>query len=208
MIVNIWGRSVEEYALVAEKLSEVKGVDGLEVNISCPNIKEGGLAFGADAKTAGRVIAAVRGVTELPLIPKLPPNVADIRSYARVLQDCGADAVSLINSVPAMVIDVDTLRPVLANVTGGLSGPAVHPIAVKLVWEVAHAVSIPIIGMGGITDARGAMEFILAGASAVAVGTANFTDPRSSLSIIDGMGEYLDKHEFASVREAVGALKV
>lgn len=207
VIVNIWGRTVEEYVEVATRLDDVGGVSGLELNISCPNIKEGGMAFGTDPKAAGRVIAAVRKKTRRPLIPKLSPGAPDIALIARVAEECGADAISLINSFPAMVIDVDKRRPVLANVIGGLSGPAIHPLAVKLVWEAAKAVRIPVIGMGGITDAEGALEFIIAGASAVAIGTANFSDPMTSLRVISGIEEYLIKHRIASVRELVGTLE-
>jgi len=208
VIVNIWGRSVEEYAEVAARFDDVEGVSGLEVNISCPNIKHGGIAFGTDPAEAEKVISAVRGKTKLPLIPKLSPNVADIREIARAVEGAGADAISLINSIPAMVIDVEERRPALANVVGGLSGPAVHPVAVKLVWEVAGAVGVPVIGMGGITSAREALEFIIAGASAVAVGTANFSDPTTPLRVIDGIREYLSKHGFDSVGKLVGTLRV
>lgn len=208
VIVNIWGRTAEEYAEVAAKFDGVEGISGLEVNISCPNIKEGGIAFGTDPEMARNVISLVRDKTKLPLIPKLSPNVPNIGALARIAEECGADAVSLINSLPAMVIDVETRKPVLANVVGGLSGPAVHPVAVKLVWEVAQAVKIPVIGMGGIMSAKEAIEFIIAGATAVAVGTANFTDPMTSLNVIDGIEEYLRKHGILSVRELVGSIEV
>jgi dihydroorotate dehydrogenase (NAD+) catalytic subunit len=207
VIVNIWGRSVDEYAEVAARLSDVEGVSGLELNISCPNIKEGGLAFGVDPAMAARVTAVVRKRTRLPLIPKLSPNVSDIRLFARAAEEAGADAVSLINSLPAMVIDVETRQPVLANRIGGLSGPAVHPVAVKMVWEAANAVSIPVIGMGGITGPNDALEFIIAGATAVAVGTANFTDPLTSLRVIEGIREYLVRHGMAGVDELKGSLR-
>lgn len=207
VIVNIWGRTVEEYAEVAARLDDVDGVAGLELNISCPNIKEGGIAFGTDVKMAGNVISCARKKTKLPLIPKLSPNVPDIAVIARVAEESGADAISLINSLPAMVVDIETRRPVLANVVGGLSGPAVHPVAVKLVWEAAKAVSVPVIGMGGITGAKEALEFIIAGASAVAVGTANFTDPLTSLRVIDGIEAYLREHDIAAVSELVGMLE-
>jgi len=207
VIVNIWGRSVEEYAEVAARLDSVKGISALELNISCPNIKHGGIAFGTDPKMAKRVISAVRKITRLPLIPKLSPNVSNVSMFARIAEDCGADAVSLINSLPAMVINVETRKPVLANVVGGLSGPGIHPVAVKMVWETAKAVKIPVIGMGGITSAREALEFIIAGATAVAVGTANFTDPLTSLQVIDGIEEYLKRHGLNSIDELIGTVQ-
>jgi dihydroorotate dehydrogenase (NAD+) catalytic subunit len=205
VIVNIWGKTVEEYAAVAGAFQGVEGVHGLEVNISCPNVKEGGLAFGTDPRSAAKVISAVRKKTDLPLIPKLSPNVPDISVFARAAQENGADAVSLINSLPAMVIDTETMKPVLANVTGGLTGPAIHTVAVKLVWEAAKAVDIPVIGMGGITNSSEAMEFILAGASAVAVGTANFSDPMTSIKVAEGMAAYIAAKGWSSMSEAVGA---
>ena len=206
VIVNIWGRSLPEYEAIAERLDGVDGISGLELNISCPNIKEGGIAFGTDPDMTKKVITAVRGKTSLPLIPKLSPNVSDIGKFARIAEDCGADALSLINTLPAMVIDVETRRPVLANTVGGLSGPAIHPVAIKLVWETAKAVSVPIIGMGGITSARDALEFMIAGASAVAVGTANFANPSASLEIIDGIEEYLVRHGMTDVKDLIGSL--
>jgi dihydroorotate dehydrogenase (NAD+) catalytic subunit len=208
LIVNVWGRSLAEYCEVVERMSAVRGVHGLELNISCPNIKKGGIAFGRDIRMTRQVLRECRKRTRLPLIPKLSPNVTDIAEFARVAEDCGADAVSLINTLPALVIDIETRRPVLANVTGGLSGPAIHPVAVKLVWDVSRAVTIPIIGMGGITSARDALEFLIAGASAVAVGTANFTDPSTPLSVVDGIRDYLARHHLTRVSEIVGTLEV
>ena len=208
IIVNIWGRTIREYVEVAERFSGVKGVSGLELNISCPNIKEGGMAFGTNPKTAAKVISAVRKQTKLPLIPKLSPNVSNIGQFARIAEESGADAISLINTIPAMVIDVETRRPVLANVVGGLSGPAIHPVAVKLVWEAANAVKIPVIGMGGIVDAEDALEFIIAGASAVAVGTATFMEPATALNVVKGMEKYLRKHGMTGVRDLIGSLKL
>jgi dihydroorotate dehydrogenase (NAD+) catalytic subunit len=207
VLVNIWGRTEQEYVAVAERLDGVPGVSGLELNISCPNIKEGGHAFGTNTETAARLIAAVRKCTRLPLIPKLVPNVPNIAAFARIAEDSGADAISLINSIPAMVIDIETRRPVLANTVGGLSGPAVHPVAVKLVWEAAKAVRIPVIGMGGITSAKEALEFLIAGATAVAVGTANFTDPLTALRVIEGIEAYLERHSLAGVMDLVGSLR-
>jgi len=208
VIVNIWGRTIKEYELVAERFKGVKGVSGLEINISCPNIKKGGLAFGTDPKRMAEVISAVRKKTKLPLIPKLSPSVPDIAVFARVAEDCGADAISLINTLPAMVIDIETRSPVLANVVGGLSGPAIHPVAVKLVWEAAKAVKIPVIGIGGVTDARSAIELMIAGASAVAVGTANFTDPTTPGSVIEGIEQYLKKHGMLNVKELIGSIEI
>jgi len=208
LIVNIWGRTIKEYEDVAERLDDVDGVSGLEINISCPNIKEGGIAFGTDPKMAGKVISAVRKKVKLPLIPKLPPNVPRIAVFAHVAEDSGADAISLINTIPAMVIDIETRRPVLANIVGGLSGPAIHQVAVKLVWEAASAVKIPVIGMGGVTDAETAIELMIAGASAVAVGTANFTDPATTLKVIDGIEKYLMKHGMAGVKELTGSVEI
>ncbi|MCG2679470.1 MAG: dihydroorotate dehydrogenase [Kiritimatiellae bacterium] len=207
VIVNIWGHCLEEYRDVAERFNDVPGIHGLELNISCPNIKEGGLAFGIDPAMAQRVITTVRAKTRLPLIPKLSPNVANIAQFAKIAQDSGADAISLINSIPAMAIDVETRRPVLANVTGGLTGPAIHPVALKQVWEAARAVKIPVIGMGGITSAKEALAFLIAGATAVAVGTANFTEPRTTLAVIDGIGDYLTHHGIGDVRELIGSLQ-
>ena len=208
VIVNIWGRTLDEYAAVAEKLSDIEGISGLEINISCPNIKEGGIAFGTDLRMAAQVVAAVRARTRLPLLTKLAPNVTDIRAFARAVAENGSDAVSLINSYPAMAIDIETRRPLLANVTGGLSGPAIHPIAVKLVYEAAQAVRIPIVAMGGITSAREAIEFIIAGATAVAVGTATFTDPETALKVVDGINDYLARHAVARVTDLVGTVRI
>jgi len=207
VIVNVWGRTAEEYGDVAARLSEVEGVSALELNISCPNIKQGGIAFGTDPEQARKVIRLVRNRTPLPIIPKLSPNVSDIGLFARAAEEEGANAVSLINSIPAMVIDVETRRPVLANEVGGLSGPAVHPVAVKMVRDAARAVRIPVIGMGGISTPEDALEFIIAGASAVAVGTANFTDPLTVLRVIEGIESYLARHGMAGVRELVGTLE-
>lgn len=208
VVVNIWGTTVEEYGEVAARLDGTPGVDAVEINISCPNIKEGGIAFGTDPKAAAAVIGTVRRRTTLPVIPKLSPNVSDIGSFARVAEAEGADAVSLVNTLPAMVIDVETRRPVLSNVVGGLSGPAIHPVAVKLVWEAARAVRIPVVAMGGITCAADALEFIIAGAAAVAVGTANFSDPTTALQVIDGIEAYLVRHGLSDVSRLVGALEM
>lgn len=207
VIVNIWGKTIEEYVAVAERFDEVEGVAGLEVNVSCPNIKEGGHVFGTRLDMCGEVLSAVRDSTKLPLIAKLSPNVPDIAAFARKAEEVGMNALSLINSIPAMAIDIETRRPILGNVTGGLSGPAIHPIAVKLVYEAAKVVSIPVIGMGGIYSAKDAIEFLIAGASAVAVGTANFTDPNTVLQVIEGIERYLSEHDLRAVSDLVGTLR-
>ncbi len=205
VIVNIWGRTATEYCAVAERLEGAEGVRAVELNISCPNLREGGLAFGTQARSVYRLVSRVRRVTRLPLIPKLPPNVPDIGSLARAAEEGGADAVSLINTVPAMVIDVETRRPILGNRVGGLSGPAIHPIAVRLVWEAARAVRIPVIGMGGVREARDAVELLIAGAHAVAVGTALFADPRTPLRVAEGIRDYLIRHALSDVRALIGS---
>ena len=205
VIVNINGRTVEEYAALAARLDGVPGVAGLELNISCPNVKEGGLAFGADPRLAAEVTAAVREATRLPLIVKLTPNVRDIAEIAADVAAAGADAVSLINTLLGMEIDPYARRPVLANITGGLSGPAVRPIALRMVFEVYRAVAIPIVGMGGISSARDALAFIMAGASAVAVGTAGMVDPGVYGKVVEGIRDYLVGEGLASVAELMGA---
>jgi dihydroorotate dehydrogenase (NAD+) catalytic subunit len=207
VIVNIWGKSIDAYVEVAKRFDAVDGIAGLEVNISCPNIKEGGIAFGTDPAMAAKVISATRKATKLPLIPKLSPNVPNIAEFARIAEESGADAISLINSLPAMAIDIETQKPVLANVTGGLSGPAIHPVAVKQVWEAAAAVNIPVIGMGGITSAKEAIEFLLAGATAVAVGTANFSDPGTCAAVISGIETYLADRGLDNVQSIIGAAR-
>lgn len=206
VIVNIWGKTVEEYVDVARRFDEVDGVHALEINVSCPNIKEGSGLFGTDLDMFRRVVDGVRGATGLTLIPKLAPNVAHIKAFAQAAEECGADAVSLINSLPAMAVDVETRRPQLANVTGGLTGPAIHPVAVKLVWEAASAVDIPVIGIGGIACAEDALEFLIVGASAVQVGTASFSNPRAALEVTAGIAAYLDRHHLKSVTELTGTV--
>jgi len=208
LVVNIWGRSVEDYVRVAERLSDEAGIHALEVNISCPNIKEGGISFGTRVDLAAQVVGAVRAATRLPLLVKLSPNVSDIRPFAKAAAEQGADAISLINSFPAMAIDIETRRPVLANVTGGLSGPAIHPIAVKMVYEAAQVVTIPIVAMGGIVSAREAVEFLIAGATAVAVGTATFAEPQTCLRVVEGLEEYLARHRLASVRNLIRTVRL
>ncbi len=205
-IINIWGTSVEEYAEVARRFDAVEGVGALELNVSCPNIKEGGAQFGTDCKLLSQVVAACRRATRLPLITKLSPNVVSIAPYARAAEEAGSDALAVTNSYPAMAIDVETRRPKLANVTGGLTGPCIKPIAIKLVWEAAKAVKIPIIGMGGIQDATDAIEFLMAGASAVAVGTANFYEPQTALQVIAGIRSFMERKGIQDVREIVGSV--
>jgi len=206
-IINIWGTTVEEYAEVARRFDALGGVGALELNVSCPNIKEGGAQFGTDCKLLSQVVAACRKATRLPLITKLSPNVVSIAPYAKAAEEAGSDALAVTNSYPAMAIDIETRRPRLANVTGGLTGPCIKPIAVKLVWEAAKAVKIPIIGMGGIQNAADAIEFMMAGATAVAVGTANFYEPQTALHVIDGIRQFMQRHGIKGVREIVGTVQ-
>ncbi len=208
LVVNIWGTTVEEYGQVAARLSEIERVNALELNISCPNIKEGSAMFGTDPEMIREVVQVVRANTTLPIIPKLAPNIADVAHFARTCEAAGADAISLINSVPAMAIDIETRRPLIANVTGGLTGPAIHPIAVKQVWEAAAAVDIPVIGMGGICTAADALEFMIAGATAVAVGTANFTNPNTAIEVIGGISDYLARHGHQQASAIVGSVQI
>jgi dihydroorotate dehydrogenase (NAD+) catalytic subunit len=207
-IVNICGTTLDEYAEIARVLSDHEGVTAIELNISCPNIKEGGIQFGCSLAGTAEVTGAVRKVTRLPVIPKLTPNVTDVASFARAAEDAGADAVSLVNTFLAMAIDVETRRPKLSNVVGGLSGPAIRPIAVRMVYECRQHVQIPIMGMGGIMSAQDALEFIIAGASAVQIGTANFVDPFVWRKVIDGIRDYLAAHGVARVADLVGTVDV
>ncbi|NLB06524.1 MAG: dihydroorotate dehydrogenase, partial [Desulfobulbaceae bacterium] len=208
IIVNILGDSIEEYAELAGALSAAPGISGLEVNISCPNVKKGGVAFGTVPEMAAAVTRAVRAASSLPLIVKLSPNVTDIVAMARAVADNGADAISLINTLIGMAIDVRTRRPRLANVIGGLSGPAIKPVALRMVWQVASAVRVPVIGIGGIGTAEDAVEFLLAGASAVQVGTANFYNPASSMEILSGLEAWLREQGESSVRAIIGTLRL
>ena len=203
-IANISGFSLEDYVEMARALQRDSGLAALEVNISCPNVKHGGMHFGTDPKSAEEVIAAVKAATNLPIIAKLSPNVTDIVGMAQAVKSGGADAVSLINTLLGMRIDIDQQRPVLANTFGGLSGPAILPVAVRMVWQVSQAIDLPIIGMGGITTWQDAVEFLLAGATAVSVGTGNFVNPQAPLEIIQGIENYCEKKGLASVRELVG----
>jgi len=205
-IVNICGSTLDEYVELARILSDAEGVAALELNISCPNVKEGGITFGCSLTGTFDVVNAVRRVTTLPIIPKLTPNVTDVASFARASQEGGADAVSLVNTFLAMAIDVETRRPALSNIVGGLSGPAIRPIAVRMVYECRRAVSIPIIGMGGIACGRDAIEFLLAGASAVQIGTANFVDPFIWQKVLADIDSYMTRHGVARVADLVGAL--
>jgi dihydroorotate dehydrogenase (NAD+) catalytic subunit len=207
-IINIWGTTVDEYAEVAKRFDALGGVGALELNVSCPNIKEGGAQFGTDVKLLSRVVAACRKATELPLITKMSPNVVSIAPYAKAAEESGSDALAVTNSYPAMAIDIETRKPKLANVTGGLTGPCIKPIAIKLVWEAAKAVKIPIIGMGGIQNAADAIEFMMAGATAVAVGTANFYEPGTTLQVIAGLREFMQKHGIKEMREITGSVQV
>ena len=207
-IINIWGTTVEEYAEVARRFDALGGVGALELNVSCPNIKAGGAQFGTDLKLLGQVVAACRRETKLPLITKMSPNVVSIAPYARAAEEAGSDALSITNSYPAMAIDIETRRPKLANVTGGLTGPCIKPIAIKLVWEAAQAVKIPVIGMGGIQTAADAIEFMMAGATAVAVGTANFYEPQTCLNVIAGIREFMQRHGMEDVRELIKSVRV
>ncbi len=204
VIVNIFGYSVEDYLAVTERLDSVEGISAIEVNISCPNVKAGGMVFGTDVDASYALLSQVRKRTRLPIIAKLSPNVTDITVFARAAVDAGCDGLSLINTLLGMAIDVRSRRPRLANCTGGLSGPAVRPVAVRMVWQAAKAVNIPIIGMGGIVTGEDALEFILAGATAVAVGTANFINPRASIDVLCGMEAILSQTGAGSVRELIG----
>ncbi len=204
LIANIWGGSIEEYAAVAERLGDQ--VDALEMNVSCPNVKAGGHTFGQDPKVLFEVVSAVRKATRLPLLVKLAPNVPSIVPYVKACEDAGADGLSMINTIPAMVIDIERRVPVLANRTGGLSGRGVHPAAVKLVYDAHRATKLPILAMGGVYEAKDAIEFLLAGATAVAVGTATFSDPGVVAAVYDGIVAYCERHGFASVAELTGNL--
>lgn len=207
-IINIWGTTVQEYAEVARRFDALGGVGALELNVSCPNIKKGGAAFGTDVKLLSRVVSACRKATNLTLITKLSPNVVSIAPYAKAAEEAGSDALSIMNSFPAMAIDIESRRPRLGNVTGGLTGPCIKPIAIKLVWEASKTVKIPIIGMGGIQNAADAVEFMIAGATAVAVGTANFYEPQTALQVIDGIRQFMKRHGIRDVRSLTGSLRL
>ncbi|HCC85259.1 MAG TPA: dihydroorotate dehydrogenase [Porphyromonadaceae bacterium] len=208
MIVNVSGSTVEDYVACSEKLVGLEKIPAIELNISCPNVKEGGMAFGTSCSSAAQVTRAVRDVFPGTLIVKLTPNVTDITEIARAVEAEGADSVSLVNTFLGMAIDAESRRPKLSTVTGGLSGPCIKPIALRMVWQVYHAVSIPVIGMGGICNWQDAIEFILAGATALQVGTCNFIDPSASVKIVEGIEEYLLRHQIDSVTELIGALEI
>src|SRR5262249_4435407 len=206
VVVNVCGTTLDEYVEVSRILSDAEGVDAIELNISCPNIKQGGIQFGCSLTGTFDVVSAVRGVTRLPVTPKLTPNVTDVASFAGAAEEGGADAVSLVNTFLAMVIDVETRRPKISNIVGGLSGPAIRPIAVRMVYECRQTVKIPIIGMGGIADARDALEFLIAGATAVQIGTANFIDPFIWGKLLAGIGDYMARHQIARIADLVGSV--
>ena len=208
MIVNVSGSQVEDYIETAEKINALEGISAIELNISCPNVKEGGMAFGVTCAGAASVVRAVRAVYDKTLIVKLSPNVTDITEIARAVEAEGADSISMINTLLGMAIDAEKRRPVLSTITGGLSGPAVKPIALRMVWQTAQAVKVPIIGMGGISSAKDAIEFLLAGASAVEVGTYNFVDPSVTTQIVDGIEEYMRRHGFTDIQDLIGALQI
>ena len=208
VLVNICGSTLDEYVEIARILSDHEGVGAIELNISCPNIKEGGIQFGCSLHGTHDVVNGVRKVTKLPVIPKLTPNVTDVASFARASEDAGADAISLVNTFLAMAIDVETRTPKLSNVMGGLSGPAIRPIAVRMVWECSRAVKLPILGMGGISTIEDALEFFIAGASAVQVGTANFVDPLIWNKLTSGLDAYMTRHGITRVADLVGTLRI
>ena len=208
VLVNIYGKSIEEYAELALRMDGIEGIAGIEVNISCPNIKAGGISFGVDPASAYNVTKAVREVTSKPVMVKLTPNVTDIAEIALSVEDAGADSLSLINTITGMLIDINTRRPKLANITGGLSGPAIKPVALRMVWQVAQKVKIPVVGVGGIITAEDALEFFMAGASAVQIGTANFINPCSTTDIIEGIEAFMMKNRIDKLADIVGTIKV
>ena len=207
VIANIFGESVEEYVKVAEILSQASGVHGLEVNISCPNVKKGGIAFGANPDMAADVTRRVKASTDLPVIVKLTPNVTDIAEIAESVEAAGADAISLINTITGMSVDIERRVPHLRNITGGLSGPAIKPVALRMVWQVVQRVSVPVIGLGGIMTAGDALEFLIVGARAVQVGTAHFIHPHAAVDILEGIEDYLEQHQFDDINQLIGTLK-
>ncbi len=208
VFVNIYGKTVEEYADLASQIDSVADIAGIEVNISCPNVKAGGVAFGVDRRAAADVITRVRRKTTKPIMVKLSPNVTDIVAIAKSVESAGADSISLINTITAMAIDIETRKPVLANITGGLSGPAIKPVALRMVWQVAREVKIPVIGIGGIMNAEDAIAFLIAGASAVQVGTANFINPRATIDILEGIESFMNKNKIDDIAELIGSLKI
>ncbi|MDO9566706.1 MAG: dihydroorotate dehydrogenase [Candidatus Desulfaltia sp.] len=207
VIINIYGKDVREYAELASRINDIEEIAGIEVNISCPNVKAGGVAFGTDPDAAFKVVNAVRNNTGKPLMVKLTPNVTDITLIARSVEDAGADSISLINTITGMAIDIETRRPKLANITGGLSGPAIKPIALRMVWQVVQNVKIPVIGVGGIMTAEDALEFLIAGAAAVQVGTANLINPHATVDIIEGIEAFLIKRNIPRLTDIIGTLQ-
>ncbi|MDY5968793.1 MAG: dihydroorotate dehydrogenase [Bacteroidales bacterium] len=206
IIVNVSGSSIDEYCKVAEMINALDKIPAIELNISCPNVKQGGMAFGVDAKMAEQVVGAVRKVYDKTLIVKLSPNVTSIADIAKAVEAAGADSVSLINTILAMAVDVEKRRPKISTITGGLSGPCVRPVAVRMVWQVAKAVKIPVVGMGGITNANDALEFLMAGATAIEVGTANFVDPTVTVKIVEGIEDYCRRHGISDIQEIIGII--
>ncbi|HNX12247.1 MAG TPA: dihydroorotate dehydrogenase [Paludibacteraceae bacterium] len=208
VMINLSGSTIEDYIKTAEIINTLDKIPGIELNISCPNVKEGGMAFGVSCLAASQVVAEVRKVYHKELMVKLSPNVTDIAEIAKGVEGAGADSISLINTLLGMAIDAKTRKPVLSTITGGLSGPAVKPIALRMVWQVAKAVKVPVIGLGGIMNATDAIEFMLAGATAIQVGTANFIDPAISVKIVEGIDNYLNKNGFSSAKDIIGALEI
>ena len=206
-IVNVSGASVDDYVKVCEKLNDLDGIKAIEINISCPNVKQGGMAFGTTCSGAQSVVKEVRKAYDKTMIVKLSPNVTDITEIARAVEDSGADAVSLTNTFLGMAIDVERMRPYLSTITGGLSGACIRPIAVRMVWQVANAVKIPVVGLGGIMNGRDAVEFMLAGATAVQIGTANFIDPTTTVKVVDYIADFLKRHNMTSAKELIGAMQ-
>jgi dihydroorotate dehydrogenase (NAD+) catalytic subunit len=208
IFVNIYGKSTKEYAEMAARLEYIDGVSGIEVNISCPNVKSGGMAFGAYPESAAEVVRAIRKQTTKPLMVKLSPNVTDITKIAKSVEAEGADSISLINTITGMAIDIETRRPKIANITGGLSGPAIKPVALRMVWQVAQAVNVPVIGIGGIMTTKDALEFLIAGAVAVQIGTANFINPHATIDIIDGIEAFMMERNITDIADIIATLKV
>jgi dihydroorotate dehydrogenase (subfamily 1) family protein len=207
VIANIYGETYDEYKKVAKKLSMAKGVHALEINVSCPNVKKGGVSFGSDPKTAAQVTRQVKDETGLPVIVKLTPNVTDIAAIAQAVEKAGADAISLINTLAGMAVDLKKRKPHLKNITGGLSGPAIKPVALRMVWQVVQRVSVPVIGIGGIMTAEDALEFLILGAKAVQIGTANFINPHATIDILEGMQNYLKKSKIKDINQIIGTFQ-
>jgi dihydroorotate dehydrogenase (NAD+) catalytic subunit len=208
LIINVYGKTPEAYAAVAERCENTEGIDAMEINISCPNVKAGGVSFGVDPAAAAEVICAVREKTGKPVIAKLSPNVTDIVCIAEAAVAAGADALSLINTITGMAVDINTRRPRLGNITGGLSGPAIKPVALRMVWQVASAVNVPVVGIGGITTWEDALEFMIVGATAIEVGTANFTNPKATMEIVEGLAAFFEREGIAHVSDIVGSMEM